>query len=130
MVWLEEYRQKEELIDKLLDRLGLTKEAYKNNIQIDEIPSDRLETALGNLGLDDGTKEKLLDWARNNKKGSLTNLVAQISFADLDQQDTSDSQPAKLPPGQGQAPKPMNPALAAQQQDRPMPGMPTPGGVV
>lgn len=123
MVWMEELRQKREFISKLLERLGLTKEALDKNIGIDEIPFQRLSDAISSLPIDDEKKQELTNWALSHKQDSLTNLINQINFGDLEQQDTSDSVPAKLPPGQGQVPHPMNTMQQAQ-------GMQGPGSVV
>lgn len=125
MVWMEELRQKREFISKLLERLGLTKEALDKNIGIDEIPPQRMADALSSLPIDDEKKQELTSWAMSHKQDSLTNLINQINFGDFDQQDTSDSTPAQLPPGQGQAPHPMNNSQRQQAQ-----GMQGPGSVV
>ena len=125
MVWLEELREKREFISALLDRLGLTQEALDKNIGLDEIPEDRLANALSSLPIDDKKKEDLIKWAKAHSQDSLTNLINQINFGDMDQQDTSDSEPAELPQGQGKVPHPM-----AQQNSQMQTGMPAPGGVV
>jgi hypothetical protein len=125
MVWMEELRQKREFISKLLERLGLTKEALDKNIGIDEIPPQRLSDALSSLPIDDEKKQELTSWAMSHKQDSLTNLINQINFGDFDQQDTSDSTPAQLPPGQGQVPHPMNNMQRQQAQ-----GIQGPGSVV
>jgi len=132
MVWLEELREKREFISKLLDRLGLTQEALDKNIGLDEIPEDRLLDAMSSLPIDDDEKEKLTNWAKSHNQDSLTNLINQINFGDIDQQDTSDSEPAELPQGQGKVPHPMNSIQRqqAQQNSQMQTGMPTPGQVV
>lgn len=132
MVWLEELRQKREFISKLLERLGLTKEALDKNIGIDEIPPQRLSDAISSLPIDDEKKQDLTNWAMSHKQDSLTNLINQINFGDMEQQDDLDSNPAKLPQGQGKVPHPMNSMQKQQlqQQQQMQTGMQGPGSVV
>ena len=130
MVWLEELREKREFISKLLDRLELTQEALDRNIGLKEIKN--LKVAIESMPIGDDKKEDLMKWALAHKEDSLTNLINQINFGDMDQQDTSDSEPAELPQGQGEVPHPMNSIQRqqAQQNSQMQTGMPAPGGVV
>ena len=121
-IWLEEKLMKRRIAANLLTALGFKRDTLEKNINInlDIIPEEKLRNAIESLGITPKAKEKLLDSISNHQYQSLNDLLKQIEDEDIEQQDTSTSQPAVLPSSNQQMPKPQQ----KQPMQQPMnPGM-------
>ena len=116
ILWLEEQKEKKELTNNLLSRLGFSHDALKDgDIMLDQIPFKNLKAAIESLPINNEEKQKTAQWAMAHKHESLTNLISQINPLSFEKQDKSISQSAVLPQGQGQVPNPPDPQQMQQQ---------------
>src|ERR1700677_2137660 len=121
MLWMEELKEKKELTNNLLSRLGFSHDALEEgDIMLDQIPFKNLKAAIESLPISNEEKQKTAQWAMAHKHESLTNLINQINPLSFEKQDKTISQPAVLPQGQGQVPNPPNPQMQQQAQPQQM----------
>lgn len=116
-MWVEEKAYHRRLTTMLLSRLGLDKNALKqDNIKLKMLDTDKIKSALESLpGLDDDKIAELQTWLDHAKDATLTDLITQIGDEVITptDADTLPGEPAQLPQGQPM-PKP-------QQQPVPQP---------
>jgi hypothetical protein len=122
ILWMEEEREVRDAIHSLCAGAGLARDALDNNrdVPLDIVDPNLLKKSIQNLStIDPDKKEELLRLAQNiggkHKGGSLRQIANLIKPDMIKRPDKKISQPAVLPPGQGQAPQPGQPNQQMQQ---------------
>jgi len=123
-VWMEDKMQEKRLTKALLRNLGYDAHALDGqDVVLTDRKFDDIKGAIERLAIDDDNKSDMVNFVQNHRKAdgsiqglSLKALAAKINPLDAETQDTLSSTPAKLPPGDQPAPKPMNPQQQMMQQ--------------
>jgi hypothetical protein len=114
ITWMEDNSTKRSLVRQLAQDAGLARTAldHGNDVSLKIIDPRLLKTSIESLPVSDEEKEKLLKIAQNNPDGGTLGQIANaINPLTAKRQDKKISQPAQLPPGQGQVPPPGQPNM-------------------
>jgi hypothetical protein len=121
IAWMEDNSTKRDLVHQLARDAGLAKTAldHGNDVPLKIVDPRLLKASIESLPVSGEEKQKLLKMAQNNPDGGTLGQIANaINPLAAKRQDKKISQPAQLPPGQGQVPPPGQPNQQMQQQQQ------------